>query len=725
MAWWSNYGSCVDLTGPGVDVPLAQTHYHISDYYFAQTYVDDDEQLIAISSGTSFSTPITSGVFALFLQRFDGNVSMAKSALFESATRGSLYMEPGLCPSNDRLLRAPFEGDTISQVQPIICDEPESRIGWPFFYNNPEYASYSYDFGCADTCYRIDNCSQILETNCNNTCTRDETQIIYDTVCIEVELVPTFNSYSYSYNDNLVPEEPWVRPVKVPRQSVRATNLEPGNCLELVIPASASHYYSYFAFRAVGGDFATVFVSNTSLSDCTLETSNSQGVPICDYVEVGDDILLQGKISDPTTHTVRASICKYEDSTDGFVDLTLFAIHSLRDREFIQDTTKAIPLGTTFDLMLPSTGRSAQLAGYETGECGLLTGSSLLSQRKPNYFNRTFVDLDSYLSIIGLSSPYDGVEHVRCTLLISRTASTDAGEETTLPTYSPTPEPVSTTSTPTYNPTPIQQKPTTLIPTTQDLSGFVPSTFIPTGRITNQPSSVIPSLRPTTVAPSLNLYVLVTSHFIVSGTTIEESISHTDFYAQTVAEVMVVDSTAVQISFEISGSRRRLLEEAVLATYSIITSFANEQYLVEKCYAVTATELDAALHEVAPTLSSSVEIIATSNEVFVTYHRGSFPSPTATPSVVPHLLPTVMKLPPSGDDRDLIKAKSKGGHSSSPPEVTLILIAIFVPLVTLVVIAAGVYFYIRRKRRLNEHRYPFDILLPSMEHTDGSSIQLT
>ena len=124
-ASWSNYGSCIDIVAPGVDVAgavasLAPEHW--------ETYIDE-ERTFWRGSGTSYAAPLVAGVLANYTARF-GSTKLGVNALYNSAARGQLFPDPDWCATNDRLLQIVDDPDP-SEPEEIVCEIPEDRPrGW-------------------------------------------------------------------------------------------------------------------------------------------------------------------------------------------------------------------------------------------------------------------------------------------------------------------------------------------------------------------------------------------------------------------------------------------------------------------------------------------------------------------------------------------------------------------------------------------------------------------
>jgi len=111
-ASWANYGSCVDIFAPGVDI--TSSYWNSSDPTGTNWY--------ATMSGTSMATPHVTGAAALYLE-LDQSASPAAvaSALTSNATTGKVSSAGSGSPN--RLLYTGFIGGTVTPP-PTPADQP-------------------------------------------------------------------------------------------------------------------------------------------------------------------------------------------------------------------------------------------------------------------------------------------------------------------------------------------------------------------------------------------------------------------------------------------------------------------------------------------------------------------------------------------------------------------------------------------------------------------------
>ncbi|KAJ8598952.1 hypothetical protein CTAYLR_010456 [Chrysophaeum taylorii] len=371
VAWWSNYGSCVDIVGPGVDVALPQTSNLVkSEYYFEQDYIDDDAKTVAVSSGTSFSAPAVAGTLALYAE-LTGDVVNATAALLDSATTGVLFESPGLCATNDRLLRTPLP-DHQRLERPsfsVSCAPPEHRPGWPYFYDlDLSSYSYSYDLACYDRCR---NCTDVRNTSCGGACPPEETKIIWETVCEDdTDDDDYLGSYSYS----------------------RGVPLDPGECAGPDVDASPAHTFDRFTFHASSGGGGG---GGGGGSFVTYNESNSLAAP-----------RVSGK-------SVSCRVCADGGNTAVVVDYAFYAIHSslFDDDDFWQDTSSHMRTNQTIDFVALRAG-TLRVAG----ECGVELGDEVWAQTRQHAtdaFDGTAYDVSrgQYFSLVASKSVYEAVSH--------------------------------------------------------------------------------------------------------------------------------------------------------------------------------------------------------------------------------------------------------------------------------------------------------------------------
>jgi hypothetical protein len=83
-AWFSNYGSCVDLFAPGVDIPSA--------------YVDSDTATL-VESGTSMASPHVAGILARLLEASPGLTPAQVTAQLLTATTPGKISDPAGSPN--------------------------------------------------------------------------------------------------------------------------------------------------------------------------------------------------------------------------------------------------------------------------------------------------------------------------------------------------------------------------------------------------------------------------------------------------------------------------------------------------------------------------------------------------------------------------------------------------------------------------------------------------
>ncbi|KAJ8600657.1 hypothetical protein CTAYLR_010690 [Chrysophaeum taylorii] len=606
VAWWSNYGSCVDIVGPGVDVALPQTSNLVkSEYYFEQDYIDDDAKTVAVSSGTSFSAPAVAGTLALYAE-LTGDVVNATAALLDSATTGVLFESPGLCATNDRLLRTPLP-DHQRLERPsfsVSCAPPEHRPGWPYFYDlDLSSYSYSYDLACYDRCR---NCTDVRNTSCGGACPPEETKIIWETVCEDdTDDDDYLGSYSYSYEFEfeVVPR------VKYPRATRRGVPLDPGECAGPDVDASPAHTFDRFTFHASSGGGGG---GGGGGSFVTYNESNSLAAPgACrEKCDGRDDAAVSATI-DPMTQSVSCRVCADGGNTAVVVDYAFYAIHSslFDDDDFWQDTSSHMRTNQTIDFVALRAG-TLRVAG----ECGVELGDEVWAQTRQHAtdaFDGTAYDVSrgQYFSLVASKSVYEAVSHVRCTVLFKASSEEDL-----------------VTPPPTYFSTVV---PTTPMPTA------APTTAAPTAAPTTAPTTMLGS----TASPSENLEIEATSYFAVTGISLGDAEANTHVFQRAVASVAAVDVATVSISLSQSGRRRHLLVfmEDLEVNYAIATSIDGASRLATRILDITSSQLDDAIRTAAwregrLATFAGVHTTYVHKNVDVVYGRNTAPAPTLQPA---------------------------------------------------------------------------------------------
>lgn len=140
LAYFSNYGACVDVVAPGVDMPVARSAL--------LPEVEDVESGISIASGTSFAAPAVAGALLQYADLAGVSTADARHVLLGRATRHVLarwHRSP--CASNDRLLRVLAPSDlfaanhslhsflkTSSTYEDPACILPSDRDAPPVFH---------------------------------------------------------------------------------------------------------------------------------------------------------------------------------------------------------------------------------------------------------------------------------------------------------------------------------------------------------------------------------------------------------------------------------------------------------------------------------------------------------------------------------------------------------------------------------------------------------------
>lgn len=669
VAWWSSYGSCVDIVGPGVDVALPQTSNDVhSEYYFEQDYIDDEAKQIAISSGTSFSAPAVSGTLALYAELLNGrdgsaNMTNAINALINRATTNVLYQAPDLCPTNDRFVRTPgtLNPLALNTTPPADtgCPDPPVRLDWPLFVFHPDDPlsfSYSYDFACFQEC---DNCTDILDTYCDGTCAPLEASYIYDLACDEDD-DEIFLSYSYSYSY----EEEATRAlrIQVPRETVKGQRLESGMCDGIELYADPGYRFDSFAFAATAGSYVSysevhedIFSGEGGCGSGFNPCSGSSNVTNEDglLVVYDDDY-------DPTQTSVICRVCNEASSTIT-VDYSFYSVYSseFNDRNIFQDTSALLSVNETVDFLATRSGH-LQVAG----ECRMSVrdevwrkSGSAIDPTKRSYY----IPKGTYFAITATKSVYPKVQHVRCTVILH---ANDTDRLATEPTYFPStisvsslvpsgvvsnvPTPVPTlastgdTSTPSMIPVSIPTL-TTSTPAMQPTS-FIMSTpttplSLPTTSAVSSPNSPTDLLSAMpTFAPTPGVIALVSSKFSVSGLALKDATSNTDVFDVALANLFDVQegqvSTKPRLPYS-DGSRRLDTGVTIYVDYTVSVLQQEADRIVNIIvHEVTPEILDGYIQQAAKSrnkqaLFAEVKTLSVDSDVDVKY---GYDSTTTAPA---------------------------------------------------------------------------------------------
>lgn len=153
IAYFSNYGSCVDVVAPGVNIPLAVSRLR-PDLAAQNTR----EGKYALADGTSFAAPAVAAALAIYTQLYSlKDTVQAQNLLLKMATEGVLKdLKANYCPENNRLLRIPMPleqnsprflkvGDYTQAQSDKKCPKPKDRPGWPDdMYKKNKSSSWSF-----------------------------------------------------------------------------------------------------------------------------------------------------------------------------------------------------------------------------------------------------------------------------------------------------------------------------------------------------------------------------------------------------------------------------------------------------------------------------------------------------------------------------------------------------------------------------------------------------
>lgn len=636
VAWWSNYGSCVDIVGPGVDVALPQTSNDVhSEYYFSQDYIDDEAKQIAISSGTSFSAPAVSGTLALYAELLNSrggstDMNAAINAIINHSTTNVLYQAPDLCPTNDRFVRTPgtLNPFAVNTTPPADtgCPDPPIRLDWPPFVYDPDDPpsfSYSYDFACFQEC---DNCTDILKTHCDGACEPLEASYIYELACDDNQDDDAVLSYSYSYE-----EEPARAPiVQVPRQTVKGVLLDSGQCDGIDQFSYAGYRFDGFAYAATAGSYVQ-YVESTGhyFADegCGNDLDSCDG--FSDVPNEAGLLVVYDDEFDSTQTSVSCRVCNIASSAVT-VDYTFYSIYSsdFNDRDIFQDTSALLSVNQTVDFLATRSGH-LQVAG----ECRLSISDAVwgkssteIDQTQRSYY----IPKSTYFAITAMQSVYPNVHHVRCTVIFH---ANETDRLATVPTSMPSPidaNSVEPSSAPSNMPTELEDTgrgiPTpsmlpvampTPIPTAQPTSLVMstpPTPFLfSTPSMSSQnalptPSEVNPALGPT-LAPTQGVTARVSSKFSVSGLALENAKSNTDIFNVALATLFDIQEAEVSTEPRLpysDGSRRLETGVTIFVEYNIYVSQQEANRIVKMIvHELTPEMLDGAIQQAAESRGKS------------------------------------------------------------------------------------------------------------------------
>mmetsp|Transcript_17778 Transcript_17778/g.23174 ORF Transcript_17778/g.23174 Transcript_17778/m.23174 type:complete len:557 (-) Transcript_17778:83-1753(-) len=139
IANWSNYGACVNIIAPGVDLPLAKSRLAFNETPVEKVPAAEPPyttEYVTVASGTSFSAPLVAGSIALYAQLLGFVDTVTASRVVLQKAVSGVLSNTAQCPSNQRLLRIPnaFESldDLMNQNQAYYsCPDPPFRANWP------------------------------------------------------------------------------------------------------------------------------------------------------------------------------------------------------------------------------------------------------------------------------------------------------------------------------------------------------------------------------------------------------------------------------------------------------------------------------------------------------------------------------------------------------------------------------------------------------------------